>query len=368
VSNHNLIAVNRSTGSVAWNYFADAQIRNSAVITSDRKLVFATQKGTLYGFDLNNLSLPAAPTWQMSLPDSAPGSIALDNEGCIYVGTGAGRLLKISMPANHQASVVWQVLIGQAITGSPVIGANGILYVGSLNTTLYAVDIQSGNVKWMFSTKGAIRSTPTISDAGTIYVANDSGEIISLDSTKNVLWYYRTNSAVVAPLLYYNSTLYVGTLGYQVIALYDGSDSSRTGSLTGATSPTQTAETPVWGTFQGNNQRTGLFSASGTTGIKNPSGPIPTAYVLMQNYPNPFNPSTTLQYGLPTRSRVRLQVYNILGQVVAELVNAEQSAGWNRVVWNAIVPSGFYFYRLEAVSVDDPGKRLVDVKKMLLLK
>jgi hypothetical protein len=94
----------------------------------------------------------------------------------------------------------------------------------------------------------------------------------------------------------------------------------------------------------------------------------PYDYVLCDNYPNPFNPSTTLQYGLPERSRVRLQVYDILGQVVADLVNSEQAAGWNQVIWKAIAPSGLYFYRLEAVSVSDPGKRFVDVKKMILLK
>lgn len=89
---------------------------------------------------------------------------------------------------------------------------------------------------------------------------------------------------------------------------------------------------------------------------------------LDQNYPNPFNSSTTLRYGLPSRSRVRLQVYNVLGQIVADFVNAEQAAGWNQVMWNATVASGLYFYRIEAVSVSDPNKRFVDVKKMILLK
>jgi photosystem II stability/assembly factor-like uncharacterized protein len=88
---------------------------------------------------------------------------------------------------------------------------------------------------------------------------------------------------------------------------------------------------------------------------------------LVQNYPNPLNPTTTIQYSLQSRSNVRLVVYNILGQIVADLVNTEQAAGWNQVVWNANVASGLYFYRIEAVSISD-GKRFVDVKKMLLLK
>jgi hypothetical protein len=95
---------------------------------------------------------------------------------------------------------------------------------------------------------------------------------------------------------------------------------------------------------------------------------IPTSFALSQNYPNPFNPSTTLRYELPIRSRVRLIVYDVLGQTVNELVNAEQQAGIQSVIWNAHVSSGLYFYKLEATSLDNPNKRFIETKKMLLLK
>ncbi len=94
----------------------------------------------------------------------------------------------------------------------------------------------------------------------------------------------------------------------------------------------------------------------------------PDGFILKQNYPNPFNLSTTLQYALPTRSHVRILVYNTLGQIVAELLNEEQPEGRNQVVWNANVVSGLYVYRFEAISVNNPGKRFVDAKKMILLK
>ena len=363
VSNHNFIAVNRSTGKVDWNYFADGEIRNSAVVTNDRKLVFATQKGTLYGFDLNNLTSPATPTWQIALPDTTPSSIALDNQGYIYVGTSVGRLLKISMQINQQPSIVWQVHLGQAIVGSPVIDASGILYAGSLDANLYAVDIQSGSVKWSFSTKGAIRSTPAISDAGNIFVANDSGEVILLDTSKNMLWYYKASSAIAAPLLYYKSTLYVGTLGNQVIALYDAADSSL---LHKTESSQQKTGKPVWATFQGNNQRTGLFSSSGTTGgttgIKNSSSDLPIDYTLMQNYPNPFNPSTTIQFALPKEGRVSIKIFNMLGKHIATLIDEFQYAGYHEVTFNLdSFSSGIYFYQMRAGS-------FIETKKMMLMK
>jgi len=96
--------------------------------------------------------------------------------------------------------------------------------------------------------------------------------------------------------------------------------------------------------------------------------PVPQGYGLLQNYPNPFNPSTTIRYTLPVRSRVTLDVYTPLGQLVERLVDAEQDAGFGQAVWNADVTTGVYFYSLEATSIDDPAKRFNEVRSMLLLK
>lgn len=95
---------------------------------------------------------------------------------------------------------------------------------------------------------------------------------------------------------------------------------------------------------------------------------IPDHYFISQNYPNPFNPSTVIEYGLPAKSIVRLQIFNILGQRVATLYNGEESAGYQKLQWNADVSTGIYFYRIDATSVDDPTKHFVDTKKMLLLR
>ncbi len=95
---------------------------------------------------------------------------------------------------------------------------------------------------------------------------------------------------------------------------------------------------------------------------------LPTQFSLHKNFPNPFNPSTTICYSLPTNSRVRLTIVNMLGQVVGELVNEEQAAGWKEVQWHANVASGIYFYRIEAVPISNPSNRFVDVKKMIVIK
>jgi hypothetical protein len=112
------------------------------------------------------------------------------------------------------------------------------------------------------------------------------------------------------------------------------------------------------------------YSCSGSTSVgeERTESTLPKLFTLEQNYPNPFNPSTRIQYGLPIQSSVRLVVYNMLGQVVKELINSEQQAGYQSVIWNANVASGMYFYKLEAVSTIDPNQRFGQVKKMLLLR
>ncbi|HTY37636.1 MAG TPA: T9SS type A sorting domain-containing protein, partial [Bacteroidota bacterium] len=89
---------------------------------------------------------------------------------------------------------------------------------------------------------------------------------------------------------------------------------------------------------------------------------IPAKFALEQNYPNPFNPSTTIRYSVPAAGRVSLKIYNVIGQVVAELVSGEQGAGAHAIVWNAAqMPSGVYLMRLEAAGN-------VAVRKLQLLK
>ena len=88
----------------------------------------------------------------------------------------------------------------------------------------------------------------------------------------------------------------------------------------------------------------------------------PRTFNLAQNYPNPFNPTTAITYSVPQAGKVKLAVYNLIGQEVAVLVNDVVSEGQHVVEFNAkSLPSGAYFYKLQSGNS-------VSVKKMLLLK
>ena len=92
---------------------------------------------------------------------------------------------------------------------------------------------------------------------------------------------------------------------------------------------------------------------------------LPQKWTLGQNYPNPFNPSTIIPYHVPTAASVRLEVFNVLGQRVATLVDEERSAGVHPAAWNATdaagrpVGAGVYFYRLSSAGQPMLTRRMV---------
>ena len=89
---------------------------------------------------------------------------------------------------------------------------------------------------------------------------------------------------------------------------------------------------------------------------------IPNSFKLKQNYPNPFNPITTIEFSLPFSAPVRLDVYNLLGQKVAELLNKRLSAGSHKCTFNGSdFSSGLYFYKLQS-------GRFTQIRKMILIK
>lgn len=90
---------------------------------------------------------------------------------------------------------------------------------------------------------------------------------------------------------------------------------------------------------------------------------------LAQNYPNPMNPTSTISYLLSSASRVRLAIFNVLGQEVRTLVSGIEQPGERTVSFDAAgLPSAIYFYRLDATNVSDASKHFSQTRKMLLIK
>lgn len=100
------------------------------------------------------------------------------------------------------------------------------------------------------------------------------------------------------------------------------------------------------------------------TGVENETG-VPVEYALGQNFPNPFNPSTTIKFAIPAEGRVVIQLYDIMGERVAVLLDETKNAGYHSIQFNTSdingLTSGVYFYRINAGS-------FVETKKLMLMK
>lgn len=101
--------------------------------------------------------------------------------------------------------------------------------------------------------------------------------------------------------------------------------------------------------------------------IKKTDNNIPSEYILSQNYPNPFNPETRISFSIGKSERVKISIFNVLGQKVIDLANLELQSGSYEIFWNGLnkdgqqVASGVYIYRIEAGT-------FIQSKKMTLLR
>ncbi len=128
----------------------------------------------------------------------------------------------------------------------------------------------------------------------------------------------------------------------------------------------------VWEDYQANTAHTNYYEYNGPAAVESEKNVVPTTFNLAQNFPNPFNPTTTIRYALPQAGKVRLEVFNILGQKVKTLVRQFQTPGVYALQWNGVSDqgrlsgSGIYVLRL---TVTMAGKtRFTQQRKMILLK
>ncbi|MDA3859625.1 MAG: Ig-like domain-containing protein [Melioribacteraceae bacterium] len=97
-----------------------------------------------------------------------------------------------------------------------------------------------------------------------------------------------------------------------------------------------------------------------STPVNNEISEMPIEYSLSQNYPNPFNPSTIIEFALPTNGNVTLKVFNIIGQLVKELVNKDMSAGYHSINFDASnLSTGIYFYKISSGNFSKTNKMML---------
>ena len=164
------------------------------------------------------------------------------------------------------------------------------------------------------------------------------------------------------------TNLFAGTYGGGIL-LSTNSGASWTPASTGFLLPLYVYALAIAGTNLVAGTGSGVWSrplSEMVTSVQRQSTHLPTQFSLDQNYPNPFNPATTMSFVISHQSFVTLKVYDMLGEQVATLVNEVKQPGEYTVRWNAAsatggLPSGVYFYRLQAGS-------FTETKKLLLIR
>jgi outer membrane protein assembly factor BamB len=299
VSNKNFFAIDYKTGKVVWNLIGDAPVNASAIITGDRKLVFTSQAGTLYGFDIRTNVAQTAAKWSTNFGEVVTKSPAVDANNNLIIGTESGKVLKVKLNDDGTVARTWSVSVNASIQSSPVIDGDGFIYVGNTAGDFYKLNPDNGAVIWKYATGAAIKSTPTISEFGNIYISNTNGVVTALTTGKILKWTYQADGPISANMLYISNMLYIGTEKGKFFAIYDnpvtntvntglsmnldknrlrtysyGSlasssplnldekygyyyDAFKKGAFNFTVIDNVVAKEPVWGTFQGNYRRTG---------------------------------------------------------------------------------------------------------------
>lgn len=293
---------------------------------------------------------PSTLTFNVNTSPSDPQSYTLRNTGNAFM------YVMISPSVHTQISLnggsTWLSVNNNAITLNP--NSTIVVYVRVLTSDPVAVlDEQVGNSRFTYATPTA---PVQISGAAPlpITLASFSATLFSSDSVK-LKW------KTISEIQNYGFVVqgFVGGQWTDISPLIPGHGT--TIEMHEYTYITQVGSRDRWRLCQIDLDGRKSFSEVTMTADVEPT-PRPSEFSLDQNFPNPFNPSTTIRYGIPARSHVRLIVFNLLGQQVALVQNGEQDEGYHEARFDANgLPSGVYFYRLQAGSYTET-KRLLLVR------
>ena len=215
---------------------------------------------------------------------------------------------------------------------------------------VFTLDYGDGNDEWVQETVNLYQySGETIEVA---FHSNDNGNWASGVALDNI-------QLGLTPSWITSSSM--GIINYQETETFDFSIMTQ-----GLSNGVYSARVIIEDPYQSLSDTLGInLTVSGVVGVDDDV--LPHEFSLYQNFPNPFNPSTDIKFSLPNSERVHLVVYDLLGNVVREMVNEDLNPGMYTYKWmgenqsGSTVSAGMYFYQIEAGSFSK-------TRKMILLK
>lgn len=211
-----LHAVSRRTGSRVWQYPGDGPFRSSPSISQGHVFI-GSDDGYLHAVNLNT----GRPAWRADAGGSIRSTPFITKD-YIYVGTELNELLCLDFGGN----IKWRFRTKRAVTSSPTI-KDDIVYFTSIDSTLYALDANTGWAHWRFRLGRGSVSSPVVIDKF-LYVGAADHQIYCVNAqTSKEMWKYKTEHQISASPIFYKDAIYVGSVDKQFYCLEAGTGQLR---------------------------------------------------------------------------------------------------------------------------------------------
>jgi eukaryotic-like serine/threonine-protein kinase len=204
----NLYAVRISTGRVQWKWEAGVPIRSRPLVTGEI-IVVGMQSGDVVGIDLSGQLI-----WRFKAKRAVVSS-PVEHDGLVFFGSLDWHVYALDIARGWK---VWTYRTNKPVISSPVVGDEKI-FVGSVDGHMYAIDIASGKERWIFETEGQVTSSPAYVD-GSVYFGGIDGKVYSLDSKNgNMRWCFETQAPVPSSPVVHDDVVYIGSMDHHIYAL-----------------------------------------------------------------------------------------------------------------------------------------------------
>jgi outer membrane protein assembly factor BamB/tRNA A-37 threonylcarbamoyl transferase component Bud32 len=207
---HFLYAVSAQTGRIAWRREMGGPIRSS-VAFGDDVLYFGCEDGSIVAYDIRG-----EPKWRARARRSVTSTPFLDPvDGVLFIGSMDWNVYALDARSGW---VVWRTRTNGPIISSPAL-ADGLVFIGSADKNLYALDARNGRVAWKYETEGQVTSSPACGK-GTVFFGSVDEYLYSLDAeTGELRWRFKTGGPIVSSPTIDGDLVYIGSTDRHVYAL-----------------------------------------------------------------------------------------------------------------------------------------------------
>lgn len=202
-----LYAIHLGAGRQAWRYQAEGAVRTRPLVC-DNAIFFACQMGVVYALGLNR-----DMRWRFRARRPILSS-PVSSDGLLYIGSLDWNLYALDVRSGWAA---WKYRTGGPVVSTPALW-EGVAFFGSADGYIYALDAAEGRIVWRYQTQGQISASPLVS-AGNLYIGGVDGMLYCLDAQSGTLrWHFAMGAAITAAPVIMDGILYIGSLDRYIYA------------------------------------------------------------------------------------------------------------------------------------------------------